>query len=210
MTKRRLALAAAFIAALGSTAAYSAGLFSTLPIVGSASFCASTVTGTGSLGGITGQGQGSTGSICGQTIPAGPSIVTGTELIPADTLLPNGASPQTVTLTLGSFNAFPWDFVASASTGTWSYIASANRGGVYIDGQGSVTSLALTLPPNAIDGQQFTLASDQTLTALIVVPPTGTTLSVQQPTALTVSTTATYGGYTWRFRAANNIWYRVR
>lgn len=105
---RRMALATGFTVALGSVAAIAAGKFSTLPVVGGNSFCASTVTGTGGLGGITGQGQGSTGSICGQTVPAGPPAITGTELIPADTQLANGASPQTVQIPsalMGSINA---------------------------------------------------------------------------------------------------------
>lgn len=97
--KRFRTLAAAGVAvAVASTLAIAAGNWSTLPIVGSASFCGSTVTGTGSLGGITGQGQGSTGSICGQTIPAGPPAITGNELVPADTNLTGGAPPQTVTI----------------------------------------------------------------------------------------------------------------
>jgi hypothetical protein len=78
----------------GSSLALAAGIWSTLPIIGGGSFCASTVTGTGALGGITGQGQGTIGSICGQTIPAGPSA-TGLESIPADTGFAGGASPQT-------------------------------------------------------------------------------------------------------------------
>jgi hypothetical protein len=70
-------------------------MFSTLPIIGGSSFCASTVTGTGGLSGITGTGQGTLGSICGQTVPAGPPALTGSEIIPAD--YPGGAGPtQTV------------------------------------------------------------------------------------------------------------------
>jgi hypothetical protein len=83
-------------------------MWSTLPIIGGASFCASTVTGTGSLGGITGQGQGSTGSICGQTVPAGPPALTGVEMIPADTQLTGGAPPQSATVPsalLGALNS---------------------------------------------------------------------------------------------------------
>lgn len=78
--------------------AIAAGNWSTLPVVGGSSFCASTVTGTGGLGGITGQGQGTTGSICGQTVPAGPPSLTGTELVPADTSLPGGGQPSTVVI----------------------------------------------------------------------------------------------------------------
>ena len=75
MKSLRLIAAAgiAMVAAL-STAAYSAGIWSTLPMGGQSSFCASTVSGTGNLSSTTGQGQGTTGSICAQTVPAGPAL----------------------------------------------------------------------------------------------------------------------------------------
>lgn len=99
-SKTRFAMAAAFLAVAG-TVAWSAGNWSTLPIVGSPSFCGSTVTGAGGLSGITGQGQATTGSICGETIPAGPPALTDEELIPADTGLSGGAPPQTVVIPSG-------------------------------------------------------------------------------------------------------------
>ena len=96
--RMRTALAAVGIGTLGIWAAHAAGLWSTLPIIGGSSYCASTVTGTGGLGGITGQGQGTTGSICGQTVPAGPPFLTGAELIPMDTGLGgSGSVPATAT-----------------------------------------------------------------------------------------------------------------
>lgn len=101
MKRIRVALAAGLTLAALSGAAWAAGMWSTLPIVGNGSFCGSTVTGAGGLSGATGQGQATTGSICGQTVPAGPSGPTGNELIPADTTLANGAPPQTVTVPLG-------------------------------------------------------------------------------------------------------------
>lgn len=75
---------------------WAAGNYLTYPIVGNPSFCASTVTGAGGLGGVTGQGQASTGSICAQTVPAGPTGLTGVELVPADTQ--SGTNPATVTI----------------------------------------------------------------------------------------------------------------
>lgn len=99
---RRMALALGLVAVLGVPLSFAAGMWSTLPVVGGSSFCASTVTGTGGLGGITGQGQGSTGSICGVTVPAGPPAITGVEIFPADTQLTGGAPPQTVAVPIGS------------------------------------------------------------------------------------------------------------
>src|SRR5579859_1257307 len=82
------------VAAASITAAYSNGLWLTLPIVGQGSFTCSTVTGTGSLGGITGQGQGSTGSIAGQTCPGGEAGLTGAETVPLDIFGLNPSASQ--------------------------------------------------------------------------------------------------------------------
>ena len=197
---------------LSSAALWAAGNWSTLPIVGGAAFCASTVTGTGGLGGITGQGQGTTGSICGQTVPIGPTIVTGTELIPADTNLTGGAPPQTVVLSLGSLNAFPLS-VTTVLTNNTNNLSATNIMGGYILHAASASAIStvnLSLPPNPIDGQQFALSSDQTVTTLAVVPsitPTGTTIT-NRPTVITNSTTVAYG-YRFVYNAAANNWYRM-
>jgi hypothetical protein len=104
-------LAVGLTAAFMSTAALAAGLWSTLPIVGNASFCASTVTGAGGLGGATGQGQASTGSICGQTVPSGPPLLLGGELIPADTGLQQPATVTIPSSLLGNFSGTPRNYL---------------------------------------------------------------------------------------------------
>jgi hypothetical protein len=94
-------LASAGVLALGLTlagaVAWGAGIFSTLPIVGDTSFCASYIGSPTGQTGATGTGGGTgAGAVCGQTVPAGPTALTGEELIPAD--IPNtiGAQPLTV------------------------------------------------------------------------------------------------------------------
>lgn len=82
---RSAAVGLCAVAALSSVA-WAAGLFSGFPIVGGASYCSSY-----STAGIPG-----TASVCNVTVPAGPSAITGAELIPADTGLASGQSPQTV------------------------------------------------------------------------------------------------------------------
>src|SRR5258708_1375406 len=115
MLMRRMVLAAAAIAAV-STGVWAAGNWSTLPIVGSPSFCAS-ILGTGpTQAGQTGTGAGAVGgsTICGQTVPAGPTFLTGSELIPADTGLAGGAAPQTVVIPapmLGNYLGTPRNFL---------------------------------------------------------------------------------------------------
>lgn len=98
---RTLLCAVAAVSAAGSLA-WAAGSWSTLPIVGSPSFCGSIIGSGPSQSGITGQGAGAVGvgagTICGETIPAGPPTASGTELIPADTGSAGGAPPQTVVI----------------------------------------------------------------------------------------------------------------
>lgn len=97
------ALAVTFSAAslIGITAAYAAGLWSTLPHVGQGSFCASTVSGVtlpaaqGPYGVVPGSTQGTGQGPCAQTVPAGPAL-TGNENVPAD--LNGGGDPQSGTI----------------------------------------------------------------------------------------------------------------
>lgn len=117
MRLSRKGMLAAGVLAAFVTAAAAAGMYATLPIVGSASFCAS-VLGTGNVQqGITGQGIGSTIGgqiICQSQIPAGPPFLTGNELVAADTGLTGGAPPQTVAIPLpmlGNFYGTPRNFL---------------------------------------------------------------------------------------------------
>ena len=82
-------------------AAHAAGAFSTYPVAGSPSFCASWIGSPTGQTGATGTGGGTgAGAVCGQTEPANPAWLSGSELIPAD--IPantaTGASPQTETI----------------------------------------------------------------------------------------------------------------
>lgn len=96
---RRTALAAALLAAVGSSFAIANGMWPTLPIVGQPSFCAAFIGQGPQTGGATGNAP--TLTTCAQTVPAGPTGLTGNENIPADTELAGGANPQTVTIPVG-------------------------------------------------------------------------------------------------------------
>ena len=105
---RKAAAVGLFAALVTPALVYAAGNWSTLPIVGQPAFCASYFTGVPNSsnglyipdGGITNQGQATSGSMqqCGQTVPMGPPLLTGEELIPGDTGLSGGQPPQTVTI----------------------------------------------------------------------------------------------------------------
>lgn len=204
--------------AIASTALYAAGNYSTYPIVGGAAFCVSTVSGAGGFNtdgnvggsGATGQGQATSGSLCAQTVPAGPTILTGSELIPADTGLPGGASPQTVTVPMASLNALPISFTTIPTNVTATLSATNLSGGVMFHSTATVTGATVTLPAAPIDGQQFALTSDQTITTLVVTATAASGQSIQKaPTVITPSTTGSYG-YRFLYNAALNTWARLQ
>ena len=112
---------AALVASVGLV--YGAGNYETLPIVGQPSQCVSTVSGAGGFnpqgnvggGGATGQGQAASGSLCAQALPAGPPLLTGSEIIPADTVQ---QIPATVTIPvalLGNFSGTPRNYLDNGS-----------------------------------------------------------------------------------------------
>lgn len=223
---KRLKGAAVGCAALVITSGvlYAAGNYSTYPIVGGAAFCASTVSGaggfnaagTGGGGGATGQGQASSGSLCAQTVPAGPPIVTGNELIPADTIIGSGGNPQTVVLTLASLNALPIP-VTTVTTNPQTVAVNPLAGGAFLHlgsgaGVGTVmTAVTVDLPAAPIDGQQFAVSADAVVTTLTMTAlnaPVGVTIS-NNPTVVTPSTTAAYG-YRFRYSTALNAWSRLQ
>jgi len=169
--------------------AAAAGLWQGYPIVGGASYCETTVNNT-----------------CVQTIPAGPSIVTGTEKVPADTGLAGGRSPQTVlipTATLMGNNT-------SLQTGaTITYTVAAGISNVVLSHTTTITSAAITAPAAPIDGQRVKISADQTVTTFSFVANTGQTLSVATPTVLTASTTVPQG-YEFIYVASTAKWYRMQ
>lgn len=201
---RKGLIAVGFLAAMVSTVAYAAGLFSTLPIIGGASFCASTVTGTGGLGGITGQGQGSTGSICGQTVPAGPPSLTGAELFPADTGAGgNGGGAATAVVTTCQMGAGAYTLV-SPWTGTTATIPNQTCY-YYVGGTTTVTTLTLTMPSAPLDGQTVVLASTVAITTLSVIANTGQTIAAGGPTSAVANTSVGK----WIYNASLKTWFRA-
>lgn len=192
-----LALAGSII-----TSAYAAGMFPDYPVVGGATYCAgSTQSATGTLTGV------QTG--CPNQVPAGPTIVTGNEQIPADTRLGSGIAPQTVLVPMASLNALPISFVSVSSASPSGISAANNSGGVCYNSTVTITAANITLPVAPIDGQQYVVCSNFTITTLSVAAGAGSTLSVTTPTVLTASTTAPQG-YTFIYNLASLKWFKLR
>src|ERR1017187_10411943 len=201
--KRKIIVSLAFVGTIGlTTLAYAAGLWPDMPIVGGATYCAGTsASATGTIiGAITG---------CPNQVPAGPTIVTGNEQIPADTRLAGGAAPQTVLIPMASLNALPITFVSVSSSSPAGISAANNSGGVCYNSTVTITAANITLPLAPVDGQQYVVCSNFTITTLSVAAGVGLTLSVATPSVLTASTTAPQG-YTFVYNLASLKWFRLR
>lgn len=196
----KAALLLAGLVTVPFSAAYASGMFDTYPVLGSAAVCSSTSTGV-------------SGQVCTTTTPAGPTAITGAETIPADTNLTQGRNPQTIQIPMAALNALPIAYTSALTpaTATNTVTAVSSDGGIIILGSAALSPTTVTLPPSPIDGQQYSLSSTQTIASLTVSGATGATVS-NAPTAITVSTTGSYG-YRFRYRATTTttgIWYRLQ
>ncbi len=182
------------LALAASVAAFAQqGAFPNYPIVGGAAYCSSTTNGS-----------------CTNTVPAGPSILTGNEQLPANTELPGGQSPQNVLITPKSLNALPITTFTATNAAVAAISASNISGGVLIISSGTLSIANISLPLAPINGQQYLITSNATLTALKVsVYPTSTATIADAPTVLTPSTTGSYG-YKFMYHSADTKWYRLQ
>lgn len=193
---KKLLIAAALSVAMIGSAIAQQGAFPNYPIIGGSSYCASTTNG-----------------VCTSTIPAGPSILTGNEQFPANTELTQGRSPQNVLVTPAALNANPIQFVTVISNTAVSGISPTNiNGGVfyYYAPPGSITSVSITLPTSPIDGQQYAVSSNRSITTLAITAASGQQMGANvAPTALTASLTAPQG-YNFIYNAATTAWFRLQ
>lgn len=209
MKRLRLLAAIGALIAFGAPLAYAAGLWFGLPIVGQGSYCVSysgyptTVTTPGTL---------PTPNNCNETAPAGPTALTGSELIPADTGLTQGTTSVYIPTPLAASGAYEYlsgQTTPFSSTYNASYTIQNNVNTVLIDPTTTVASLTLVMPASPLNGQIVRVNSSQTLTALAILANTNQTVTGTKPTALTPSATAA-GGYGWVWNSTNNTWYRIQ
>lgn len=190
---KRLVIAVAALAAIAFPAF--AGEFSNYPnVAGSAKSC-STVNSV---------------QVC--TVPAGPTALTGSETIPADTNLSGGRSPQTVNITTSTLGAGPTTYLVPL-TGEATVVTNTTRR-INLNPAGTIAAFTVTFPAattlTQADGQLFGLCTTQIVTALTVTAGAGTTV-LNGPTALLVPV-ATGGAscVEWQYRLSNTTWYRVQ
>lgn len=197
MTKLRLGfISIAAALALAVPAFAQQGAFPNYPIVGGAAYCSSTTNGA-----------------CTNTVPAGPTVLTGNEQLPANTELANGRSPQNVLVTPASLNALPLTYPTTTGLATIAISASNLSGGVMIVSGGTLTLVNISLPSAPIDGQQFAVSSNRQITALriAVTPGSGASFgSSIAPTVLSLNTTGGPMAYRLVFHSADLNWYRLQ
>ena len=205
MKLSKLAMVGLAVGSIGYvTYAFAAGLWPNFPIVGGATYCAgSSSSATGSIIGLV------TG--CPNQVPAGPAALTGTEHFPADTGLASGINPQTVLVTPASLNALPNTYVTVLHASPANLSATNLQGCVIYLATETITALNVSLPPSPIEGQQFCLNANFTITTLVVgaANQATQTLNAGNPTVLTASTTVPQG-YRWVWRNSTNSWFRLQ
>lgn len=185
---KRLALG--LLAAISVAGFAFAGAYDTYPTVGGAA-----------------KSCGSGNGVQNCTVPAGPTDITGNELIPADTGLSAGRSPQTVVIPMRLLGGKVQHEVPLTGA---SITVAAVTGKLVIDPAGTIATLTVTLPAAAdlYDGQTLEIGSSETVTALTLTPGSGTTIA-QTPTAITASTTAAYG-YKLVYIQSTTQWIRLQ
>lgn len=187
------AVAAALVAS--TLLAHAAGMFSNLPIVGGAAYCALYA------------GDGTT---CAGSVPAGPTVLSGSEKIPADTGLAGGASPQTVYLDVSTLGAGPTQY-STPLTGVTQVVAAGTRQ-VILEPIGTIAAHTLTLAPASAltEGQRLGVCSTQIVTALTITAGSGSTVSGNVTATIVPATTGAASCPEWVYVASVAKWMRVQ
>jgi len=188
---KRIALSFVAVVACASLAAFGQ-MWMPFPILGGASFCASTVNNN-----------------CTLTIPAGPAM-SGLETIPADTNASGGQSPQTVKVALASLGAGPYVYNVPLNGDTLT-LTNVTRN-VILNAAGTIAGMTIVTPAAStlLDGQKLGICTTQIVTTLTMTAGSGTTLN-NPPTALLVPVaTGAASCVDFLYRQANTTWYRIQ
>jgi len=214
MKRFRLVAVAGVAAAIAlSSVVWAAGMWSVLPVIGGASYCASTVSGAGGFNAAgntnnvnpTGQGQATSGSLCAQTVPAGPPTFAGTEVAPFDIYAPGTStaiSPTTALVNITQLGQGP--MVDQTTVGTTQTIPNQTPF-FFLDGA-QASALTVTMPSTPVEGQiQRIFCTAATVGVLTVAANSGQSVKNNPNAACTAGV-----GYGWRYQASNTTWYRFQ
>ena len=188
-----IAAALAFVSAIGISYA---AMWLGFPIVGGTSYCSST----------------GNNAVCTNTVPAGPSALTGNETIPADTNLTGGAMPQTVLIRPGQLGAGPTTYNTPLTTESVTITNTTRR--LIITPAGTIAAFTVVFPAattlTQADGQLFGFCTTQIVSTLTVTAGAGTTVSNAPSAMLVPVATGAASCVEWIYRLSNTTWYRVQ
>lgn len=192
---KKLALAAALLVG-GVAAAMAAGAFSNYPGVGVAANTNCTSFGNNGF--------------CNQYQPAGPTAVTGSETVPADTNLVS-QNPATITIPTSYLLSGGVPQVVTAGAAT-----TVNNGTTSLILNGVGATEAVTMPASPWNGQLVEIANVTAvaITTFSVAANAGQSLVGVAPTALAAQTNNSAAialtRVVYRYNTANTTWYRVQ
>ena len=83
--------------------------------------------------------------------------------------------------------------------------AISGQGAFQIAPAGAIAALTVVLPPDAVEGTVFEVATTQDITAVTVTADPGDTVFGTQGT---LGTLGAGGGFSFRYRLSTNTWYR--
>lgn len=134
-------------------------------------------------------------------------ITTGAETLPADTNLSGGRNPQTAKYTFQQLGFGAIQYNAPTTGASITVLGPTST--LLLEPAGTIATLTVTLPAlaNLKQGQILRISSTATVTALTLTAGSGTTIAAQNPTAITVSATTSYG-YALVFYGTK--WYRLQ
>jgi hypothetical protein len=209
--KSRL-IARAGLVALGvlscASLAYALGYFQTWPLLGQGSYCASTIGGPLAQSQPTGTGGGN--GTCAQTVPAGPAVFTGSEVVPTDVNTPGQGFPvanQAQSSALISVVQLDQGPAIDLTTVATTQTSPNNTPYYFLDGA-QASALTVTMPANAIEGQLQHVTCEAATVGVLTVAANTTVVTQVIKNSPGVACTAGVG-YEWRYQASNLTWYRV-
>lgn len=134
-------------------------------------------------------------------------LTTGAEYFAADTNLSGGRNPQTAKYTFQQLGLGAIQYATPLTGASLTVLGKTST--LLLEPAGTIATLTVTLPALADlqQGQILRIASTATVTALTLTAGSGTTIAAQNPTAITVSATASYG---YAFVFYGTKWYRLQ
>lgn len=177
------------------TIAHAEGMFSKLPIVSGAAYCALYA------------GDGVT---CAGNVPAGPTAITGLELFPADTKAAGGVSPQTVNVKPASMGFGPTQYSVPVTTNSITILPTTRQ--VIVEPAGTIAALTIVTPAAAamVDGQRIGFCTTQIITTLTTTAGTGVTVKNAATAMLVPVATGAASCIEYMYVASQTALYRVQ